>query len=122
MAATLTIKQRTPFSLVYEMAGDNGAQGTIPGSALAGDCVPGPLKTLLTKLYASSTMNTLNLDSTVTGPARGRIRTRYVEGIATTQNPPTSRTVVWTTTGMQITATAASIGEIEIRFAQSVER
>ena len=121
MASTLTLKRATPYSLVYELAGD-GAQGTIAGSGFVGDCVPGPLKNVLRKLYASSTMDTLNLNSAVGAPARGRVRIRHVEGIAATQTTPATRTIVWTTTGMQVTATAASICELEIRLAQSVER
>jgi hypothetical protein len=116
--ATLTRKQRTPYSLVYEMGGGDGALTNFDGSVFINDLANGPLKALLRKLYVASKMDTLNLD----GANSKYVRIRHVEGIAATQTTAATRTVVWTTTGLHITATAASTSEIEIRLAHSVER
>lgn len=48
MANTETKKFASPHRLVYEIAGDGTASGTIAQATLAADCVAGPLKDLLT--------------------------------------------------------------------------
>jgi len=116
MATNLAIKKATPYSLAYEMFGDNGAAD--PAVNVVPNCVPGPLKALLTKLQAAGKLDSLNLD----GANSGKVRIRNAEGIAGGQTGPGTRELVWQPTLLSIQAAAASTSLIEIRFEHSTER
>jgi hypothetical protein len=52
MANTVTLKSSTPCRLVYEIAGDGTATGTIASATLITDAVTGPLEDALSASYA----------------------------------------------------------------------
>lgn len=123
MATTLTRINATPYSLLYQLDGDNGAQGSRTGAQLVGDCVPGPLRALLAQFNAGNKLDHLNISAAGPGiESMGRARIRYLESHANGQTHPAARTLTWTANGITMQATAASRCQIEIRLANSVER
>jgi len=114
----LTRTEATPYSLALTLNGNGGTVGHISYAFLHSVSVPGPLDTLLTQLYAKSAMDTLNLDQS----RSPRARFRSIEGINAPQTPFTTRTIVWTAQGLDVTAVAASESQIELRLEHSFKR
>jgi hypothetical protein len=112
----VSVRKATPYSVACTVEGNDGTFGAtadvIPG------CFPGPLKTLLTKLYAKSAMDTLNLD----GANNGKVRIRHIEGIAAPQTSPATETITWAAQGLNVTAAVSSVSQIEIRLEHSFKR
>jgi hypothetical protein len=123
MATSLTLTKATPYSLTYQLDGDNGAGAQYAATILIGHCVPGPLRALLVKYNAANKLDHLNLNAAGPGlESRGLVRIRSVDGIAGAQTPPASKTITWGTNTLDVTAFAGSTSQIEIRLANSIER
>lgn len=61
MANTVTKKFASPHRLVYEIAGDGTASGTIDQATLAADAASGPLKDILTSVLSTQAAMRTNL-------------------------------------------------------------
>jgi hypothetical protein len=121
--STLTLTKATPHSLSYQLDGTDGGGASYTGAILIDHCVPGPLRALLVKFNAANKLDHLNLNAAGPGlESRGLVRIRSVDGIAGVQTPPATKTIVWGTNSLDVTATAASTSQIEIRLTHSRDR
>lgn len=117
MATAITLVKSSPLGAVYNIVGD-GAEGTRAGNVIAAELANGPLKEELSRRYAASNMDTLNLG----GTSPGRVRIRIVTGVNASIVLPGQFTVRWTATALSATCIQGESAYIEIRFQHSGDR
>ncbi len=119
MASNIVIAAVTPHSIDFRLVGDNGVPGAVAAATLIAAAAEGPLKQLLTQLNAAGALASLNTN----GARAGLVRIRKVEGVAAQQTQTTADTITWGANGLSVVqGTAGSVGQYEMRLAQSVER